>query len=122
MFLAILGAGADRDPIEDAANACGRNRHRRLRRLSRSAALHRGPGIVSLAGGDNPYAFRYAANDTANTLYYQADHASVVLASEPLDKDCAVWTPVPDNHILVVRAARAIELIPFPEREQIAAE
>jgi len=129
IFLAILGAmgatgtmgagaGAERDPIEatratlaaatDIANSGGYHDALRF--------------TAALADGENLYAFRYAANDAANTLYYRVDHGSVVLASEPLDKDRAVWVPVPDNHIVIARAGRSVELIPFLARSQIAAE
>jgi predicted glutamine amidotransferase len=117
IFLAILGAGADRDPIEatrrtlaaatDIANSGGYHDPLRF--------------TAALADGENLYAFRYAANDAANTLYYRVDHESVVLASEPLDRDRAVWTPVPDNHMLLVRG-RTVELMPFLGERQIAAE
>ena len=59
-----------------------------------------------MTDGENLYAFRYAVNDKANTLYYRATGDNVVVVSEPLDKDRAIWMPVPDNHVLVARAGR----------------
>ena len=75
VFLAILGAGADRDPIgattrtlatlTDMANAGGVNEPLRF--------------TAALANGRDLYAFRYAANDSANTLYYRESGANVVI-------------------------------------------
>ena len=83
VFLAILGAGADRDPVgatlrtlatlTDIVNADGHDEPLRF--------------TAALADGQNLYAFRYAANDAANTLYYRVDDGDVVLVSEPLDSD-----------------------------------
>jgi predicted glutamine amidotransferase len=118
IFLAILGAGADRDPIEavmrtiaaatDIVNAEG---HREPLRFT-----------AALADGESLYAFRYAANDKANTLYYRVDHGDVVLASEPLDGNRAVWIAVPENHMLLARPGRAVEVLPFLTELRIAAE
>ena len=117
VFLAILGAGAAEDPVGATV--------RTLARLTDivNAAGHQPMRFTSaLADGDNLYAFRYAVNDKSNTLYYRASGSNVVLASEPLDKDRAIWMPVPDNHVLVCRPGRGVELFPFMPERQAAAE
>lgn len=118
IFLAILGAGAEGDPIGATM--------RTLERLTDivNADGHHEPlrFTAALSDGDSLYAFRYAANDKANTLYYRAGDGQVVLASEPLDKDRAIWTAVPDNHVLVARTGRPVELAPFMTPRQVAAE
>jgi predicted glutamine amidotransferase len=118
VFLAILGAGVERDPI--AAT---------MRTLATLTEIVSSDGhceplrfTAALADGQNLYAFRYAANDAANTLYYRVDGGDVVLASEPLDKDRAVWTAVPENHMVLARANRPVELVPFLGENRIAAE
>ena len=50
---------------------------------------------AALANGRDLYAFRYAANDKANTLYYRESGDNVVIVSEPLDADRAHWKAVP---------------------------
>ena len=50
---------------------------------------------AALANGRDLYAFRYAANDKANTLYYRESGDNVVVVSEPLDSEHAHWKPVP---------------------------
>ncbi len=117
VFLAILGAGAERDPIEATRRTLAAATD-----IANSGGYHDALRFTAaLADGEDLYAFRYAANDAANTLYYRVGNGSVVLASEPLDNDRAVWTAVPDNHILVARAGRSIELTPFLGKKQIAA-
>ena len=118
IFLAILGAGVERDPIEATM--------RTLTALTDivNAAGHREPlrFTAALSDGHNLYAFRYAANDAANTLYFRGDRGDVVVASEPLDKDRAIWTAVPENHMLLARPNRPVELVPFLGENRIAAE
>ena len=75
-----------------------------------------------LTDGKDLYAFRYAVNDNANSLYYRAAGDDVVIVSEPLDKDRSIWTPVPANHVLVARAGERIELLPFFAEKRQAAE
>ena len=50
---------------------------------------------AALANGRDLYAFRYAANDTANTLYFRNTAGNVVVVSEPLNSEHARWKPVP---------------------------
>ena len=67
VFLAILGAGAETDPV--AAT---------MRTLNVLTDMVRASGTTeplrftsALADGENLYAFRYSNNDTPNTLYYR---------------------------------------------------
>jgi predicted glutamine amidotransferase len=116
MFLAILGAGAERDPI--AATL------RTLATLTEIARPHKDPlrFTSALTDGRNLYAFRYSSNDQANTLYYRAADGDLLLASEPLDNKREEWTPVPPNHMLVACAGKALELLPINLAIRVAAE
>ncbi|MEY9598459.1 putative glutamine amidotransferase [Bradyrhizobium japonicum] len=88
VFLAMMGAGLDGDPL--------------------------GANFTSaIANGRDLYAFRVAANDAANTLYYrEAGGGQVVVVSEPFDKETD-WTEVPPNHALVARASETVKIVPF---------
>jgi glutamine amidotransferase len=118
VFLAILGAGGDKDPIgavarvlaalTDMASANG------LREALRFTA--------ALANGRDLFAFRYAANDKANTLYYQESNGNVVVVSEPLDTDHARWKPVPAGHVLIASAGKPAKLAPIHVGARVAAE
>ena len=77
---------------------------------------------AALANGQDLYAFRYAANDNANTLYYRESGDSVVVVSEPLDSERAHWKPVPPGHMVVARAGKPVELSPFLATQRVAAE
>jgi len=116
VFLAILGAGAEHDPI--AATL------RTLVALSEIGRHYKDPlrFTAALTDGRNLYAFRYAANDQANTLYYRSADDNLLLASEPLDKNRENWNPVPPNHMLVARSGEAVDLAPIDLAMRVAAE
>ena len=79
-------------------------------------------GTAALSNGRDLYAFRYASNETANTLYYRQVADDVVLVSEPLDHDRAGWQAVPPSHMIVVRDGRALAPDPLPHDRRLAAE
>src|SRR5438876_724841 len=68
------------------------------------------------------FAFRYAANDEANSLYYRESGDNVVIVSEPLDANRAHWKPVPPGHAIVAREGERLALAPFLAKQQVAAE
>jgi glutamine amidotransferase len=76
---------------------------------------------AALANGRDLYAFRYAANDNANSLYYRESGGNVVVVSEPLDANRAHWKPVPPGHAIVARDGEPISLEPFLAEQQVAA-
>lgn len=109
VFLAILGAGADDDPVRATVQT-----------LSRLTELVRASGTTAplrftsaLSDGRNVFAFRFVDNGTANTLYYRESGGSVVIASEPLDTERDFWKLVPPGHVLVARADEPVRLEPF---------
>ena len=77
---------------------------------------------AALANGKDLYAFRYAVNDRANTLYYRESEQGIVVVSEPLDKDHGKWTPVPESHVLVAKAGEQTRIVPFLYQHREAAE
>ncbi|MBM3526689.1 MAG: class II glutamine amidotransferase [Alphaproteobacteria bacterium] len=118
VFLAILGAGAEDDPLAATEHA-----------LATIAEMVRDSGTreplrftAALSDGRNLYAFRYANNETSNSLYYRETGAGVVIVSEPLDMERAFWKPVPHSHALVVRAGERVQTRPFLAERPIAAE
>jgi glutamine amidotransferase len=116
VFLAILGAGIDRDPVAAtlhtlaALTELGRANKETLRFTS------------AITDGKNLYAFRYAANDAANTLYYRTAEGNLLLVSEPLDTDRDSWIPVPPNHMVLALAGQPVEVAPIDLAVRIAAE
>jgi predicted glutamine amidotransferase len=108
VFLAMMGAGLDADPLGAArrvlrdlvalANEDGHSEHLRF--------------TAALANGRDLFAFRFAENDTANTLYFRQSRDELVVASEPFDKE-AGWNEVPANHVLLAPASGSIDIVPF---------
>jgi len=113
IFLAIMGAGMD-DPVA-ATEAT-------LARLADLVGPDRMRFTAALANGKDLYAFRYAVNDRANTLYYRESEQGIVVVSEPLDKNHGNWTPVPESHVLVARAGQPTRIVPFLYQHREAAE
>src|SRR4051795_1793985 len=108
IFLAMMGAGLDNDPVgatrrvlrdlSALANEEGRREHLRF--------------TAALANGRDLFAFRFAENDTSNTLYFRETGDELVVASEPFDTETH-WNEVPPNHVLIAPASGSIEIVPF---------
>ncbi len=118
VFLAILGAGGDKDPVGATARVLTS-----LTEMVSSKGYHEPLRFTAaLANGRDLYAFRYAANDQANSLYYRESGDNVVIVSEPLDTNRAHWKPVPPGHAIVAREGERLALAPFLAKQQVAAE
>src|SRR6202012_5951728 len=108
VFLAIMGAGLDRDPIGATTRVL-----RSLRDLvNEDGKREKMRFTTAIANGRDLYAFRFAENDEANTLYFRESAGEVVVVSEPFDKEDD-WTEVPDDHVLVARASGGVEIVPL---------
>jgi glutamine amidotransferase len=117
IFLAILGAGIER-PVSAAEKV--------LHALS-ELVNHTTPGdrfrfTAALSNGKDLYAFRYAVNDHANTLYYRETERGIVIVSEPLDNDRKNWVTVPENHVVVALDGVRARIVPLFHQHQEAAE
>jgi predicted glutamine amidotransferase len=118
VFLAILGAGGDQDPV----GATSRVLATLADMVTTSAVKEPLRFTAALANGHDLYAFRYAANDNANSLYYRESGESVVVVSEPLDTERSHWKPVPPGYMIAARAGAKVMLEPFLPERRIAAE
>jgi predicted glutamine amidotransferase len=118
VFLAIMGAGVEREPVEAARRVL-----LSLCELVNEDGHHdRMRFTAALANGHDLFAFRFAENDNANTLYYREDGERLIVVSEPFDKE-PDWTEVPPNHALVALASTSAEIVPLlelsaPQRKQ----
>lgn len=68
---------------------------------------------AALSNGEDLYAFRYAANDEANSLYLQETSSGVAIVSEPIDGEQTRWTSVPRNHAVVSRGTKPVQVVPL---------
>jgi glutamine amidotransferase len=118
VFLAILGAGGDKDPVGATTRV--------LAQISDLLTTdgHEEPlrFTAALANGRDLYAFRYAANDNANSLYYRESADNVVIVSEPLDAERAHWKPVPPGYMIAALAGKPVRLEPMQRPQRVAAE
>ncbi len=115
VFLAIVGAGIEQDPIAATCKVL-----RSLSQLVNEDGLRERLRFTSaLSNGQDLYAFRFAANDRANTLYFREDGEQVIAVSEPFDKE-PDWIEVPPDHVLVARAARPVEIVPLFTAQSLA--
>jgi glutamine amidotransferase len=117
IFLAIMGAGIEQ-PVAAAETILARltdmvNEVKPGDRLRFTAALSNGRDL---------YAFRYAVNDRANTLYYRESATGIVVVSEPLDRELKTWVAVPENHVLIASPGKRAQILPLFHRQQEAAE
>jgi predicted glutamine amidotransferase len=118
VFLAILGAGGDIDPLgatmqtiatlTDMVNASGSDAPLRF--------------TAAMTDGHDLFAFRYANVDSANSLYYRDSGDSLLIVSEPLDMDRSYWRPVPPGHAIIAREGQPVLLEPFLAERRMAAE
>jgi ergothioneine biosynthesis protein EgtC len=108
VFLAMVGAGLDQDPlkatrrvVQQLCNLVNEDGHRERMRFT-----------AALANGRDLFAFRFAENDIANSLYFREDGDRLIVVSEPFDKQ-PDWIEVPTNRALVARSSRSAEIVPF---------
>jgi glutamine amidotransferase len=108
VFLAMVGAGLDQDPlkatrgvVQQLCSLVNEDGHRERMRFT-----------AALANGRDLFAFRFAENDIANSLYFREDGDRLIVVSEPFDKE-PDWIEVPTNHALVARSSRSAEIVPF---------
>lgn len=117
-FLAILGAGADDDPIGATARTLGV-----MSDMIRASGTREPLRFTSaLSDGNTLYAFRYCSDDTANSLYYRCVGDNVVVVSEPLDNDRSLWKRVPTDHVIIAQEGRPVRVQPFTLEARAAAE
>jgi len=116
MFLAMLGAGLESDPV-GAAERTVRHIAGLVRQSGTDEPLR---FTAALANGRDLYAFRFSFNGSANTLYLRKAGDDAVIVSEPLDLDRSHWESVPPGSMVVVRGGRPVERLPFLRDEQAA--
>ena len=117
IFLAILGAGIEQ-PVAAAETVLARLTDF----VTQTTPADRLRFTAALANGRDLYAFRYAVNDRANTLYYRESDNDIVIVSEPLDRDHKNWIAVPEGHVVVACAGERARIVPLFQRHQQAAE
>ena len=108
VFLAAAGRGLDGDPVAAVAATLGEilgvMRAAGVSKPLRFAAVH--------ADGERLRCFRWSSDGRAPSLYWRAEAAGCVVASEPFDAG-ADWCAVPPGSVLTVDAAGATAVEPL---------
>jgi glutamine amidotransferase len=117
VFLAMLGAG-----IEQPVAAAETVLTQLTEFMNETTPGDRLRFTAALSNGRDLYAFRYAVNDRANTLYYRETDTGIVIVSEPLDRDHKTWVAVPESSVVVACAGERARVVPLFHRHQQAAE
>jgi glutamine amidotransferase len=117
IFLAMMGAG-----IEQPVTAAERTLATLTDLVNSNATPDRFRFTAALSNGRDLYAFRYAVNDKANTLYYKESASNILIVSEPLDSDHKTWIAVPESHVLIARAGERAHVMPLFRSHRLAAE
>ncbi len=109
LFLAALGRGLAEDPVAAVAatlrDVLAVMRAAGVTRALRFAAIH--------ADGEVLRCYRWSSDDRPPTLYWRAEAAGWVVASEPCDA-AQDWTAVPSDSVLTLRRDLAPVLAAFP--------
>jgi predicted glutamine amidotransferase len=118
IFLAIMGTGGMERPVEATESV--------LMKLTGLVNQNNPPDrmrvTAALTNGRDLYAFRYAVNDKANTLYYRESDTGLLVVSEPLDQDRDNWIAVPENHAIIAPSGERARVQPLLHQHQVAAE
>jgi predicted glutamine amidotransferase len=109
LFLAALGAGAMDDPIAAFSQVLGQA-CALMQQSGTSEALR---FTAAFTDGRTLYAFRWACDAKAPTLYWQHHEGAVHVVSEPLDDAKQNWSAIPQGSVLVVHPGVTPELQPF---------
>lgn len=106
LFLAAFGAGLTEDPVAAMAIT-----------LARVAAIMAAAGVEeplrftsALSDGETLWAFRWASDDQAPSLYYRTGlEGALTIVSEPLDGEQGCWRQAAQGSVLISRPGREVE-------------
>lgn len=118
IFLAALARISAADPVSAVASV-----------LSEVKSLMQGAGVrealrftSALTNGRDVYAFRWACDAKAPTLYWRRDGSDdLCIVSEPYDEEKGCWNPIPQGSALVARAGAQVEIVPMCVSGRLAA-
>jgi glutamine amidotransferase len=109
IFLTAMARGGAMDPVGAMAST-----------LSDIKAMMDECGVceplrftAALTNGRDLYAFRWACDSKAPTLYWKDGGGDLLVVSEPLDEVRDLWSLVPQGHVLVARQGKPVEVKAF---------
>lgn len=102
IFLAAMGFGLAEDPIGAMARTMKRIAGM-LERANQSSQIH---FTAALSDGKSLWAYRWASDSKAPSLYWRKSGDSLLVVSEPLDNERACWQEVPQGCTLIAHEDR----------------
>lgn len=110
IFLAALSRMPQADPVSAIASVLTDVK----RLMSESHVTEALRFTAALTDGDDVYAFRWACDAKAPTLYWRRDGSDdLVIVSEPFDEERGCWNPIPQGSVLVARKGKAVDIVPL---------
>ena len=111
LFLAAFAHGLETDPIA-AITETLHDVHGLMTKAGLREALK---FTAALTDGRDLYAFRWASDARAPTLYWRQNADNIIVVSEPLDGERAQWREVPQGCVLVARDGRCTAIRPLED-------
>ena len=118
IFLAALSRMGELDPVNAVSSVLADVR----RLMTEGDAPDALRFTAALTDGDNVFAFRWACDAKAPTLYWRRDCADdLIIVSEPYDDDRSHWNPIPQGSVLVAIKGQPVEILPLDVSGRLAA-
>ena len=117
LFLASFAFGLTSNPVE-ALTATLRRVHAMMLEAGCREALR---ATMAVTDGRDLFALRWASDNCAPTLYWRQTEHDLMVVSEPLDRERALWREVPQNCVLSARAGASVSIASLGEWERRAA-
>jgi glutamine amidotransferase len=111
LFLAALASGIEDDPVRAFAQTLNKI----MALLLEAHATEPFRFTAALSDGKSLYAFRWASDDRAPTLYYRDTRTQLIVVSEPLDGERGCWKEVPQGCALIAKAGKPVAVRCFNE-------
>lgn len=109
VFLAAVANGLERDPV-GAIMATLAQLKATMHRLRVQAPLR---FTAAVSDGTRLWAFRWACDAKAPTLYYRQGSHGLVVASEPIDRVYDSWQEIPQGWGLIAEQGCAVQMEPL---------
>ncbi len=118
LFLIALARGAGACPVVGMAETLAL-----VRAMMREAGIDEPLRFAAaMTDGDNLFAFRWASDDKAPTVYYRQEGDDLLIVSEPTDRERQRWQALPAAHAIILRKGESVRVAGFePEAIRLAA-
>jgi glutamine amidotransferase len=116
LFLAALANGIEDDPVRAFAQTLNEI----VTLMVGAHATQPFRFTAALSDGKSLYAFRWASDDKAPTLYYRDTPTQLIVVSEPLDGERGCWKEVPQGCALIAKVGKPVAVRCFNEAMRAA--